>query len=138
LDAGTISQESGTRREKWQLTTKVGEEPEEEGDCCAEDKAGHDREIESGVFATMDDVSGEFAEARRKLPAEEQNSAEHCEDASEDKESAAEFAKGLHNSIIEERPCGSRVYGCVRNKICAHRSNAHSCAQISWMKLRRM
>jgi hypothetical protein len=116
----------------------LGEEPEEEGDCCAEDKAGHDREIESGVFAAVNDVAGKFAQTKGELPAEEQNSAEHCEDASKDKESAAEFAKGLHNSIIEERPCGSRVYGCVRNKICAHRSNAHSCAQISRMQLSRM
>jgi hypothetical protein len=59
-----------------QLAAEMGEEPEENGKCCAEDEAGDDREIEGGVFAAMDDVAREFSEAKRELPTEIEKSAD--------------------------------------------------------------
>jgi len=61
----------------------MGEEPEEKGKCCAEDEAGDDREIEGGVFAAMDDVSGKFAEAKRELSTEIEKSADGGQDSTE-------------------------------------------------------
>jgi hypothetical protein len=58
------------------LTAEVSEEPEEERKDDAENEAGNDREIESGVFAAMDDISGKFAEAERDLSAEIEKSAD--------------------------------------------------------------
>ena len=46
------------------------EEPEEEREADAEEQAGDDREVESGVFAAMDDVAGEAAEAEGEFTAE--------------------------------------------------------------------
>lgn len=60
----------------WRLAAEVGEEPEEKGKCRAEDKAGDDREVESGVFAAMDDIAVEFSEAERKFAAEIKESAD--------------------------------------------------------------
>ena len=61
-----ISGEQAAQAESAQrLATEMGEEPEEERECRAENEAGDDGKIESGVFAAMDDVAGEFAEAKR-------------------------------------------------------------------------
>jgi hypothetical protein len=57
------------------LAAEVGEEPEEQAYTDAEGQAGHDREIEGGVFATMDDVAGETAEVKWEFSAEIQESA---------------------------------------------------------------
>ena len=72
-----ISGERNPRKKSAEsLATEVGEEPEEKRKCPAEDKASNDREIESGVFAAMDDVAGEFAETEGKFAAEIEKSAE--------------------------------------------------------------
>jgi hypothetical protein len=61
---------AGRRKSAPRLAAEVREEPEEKGKCCAEDEAGEDGEIEGGVFAAMDDVAGEFSEAKRELATE--------------------------------------------------------------------
>jgi hypothetical protein len=48
----------------------MGEEPEKEGKSGAEDEAGDDGEIESGVFAAVDDVAGKFAQAEGEFAPE--------------------------------------------------------------------
>jgi hypothetical protein len=63
------------------LAAEVGEKPKEQAYADAEDQAGHDREIEGGVLATMDDVAGETAEAEGQFTAEVEKSAgdnQHC------------------------------------------------------------
>jgi hypothetical protein len=80
----------------------VGEEPEEEGKCCAEDEAGDDGEIEGGVFAAMDDVAGELSKAERKFPAGIKKSADEDEEAAEEEEGAAKFAERVHNGSLEQ------------------------------------
>jgi hypothetical protein len=71
----------------------MGEEPEEQRKCGAEDKAGDDRKVEGGVFAAVDDIAGETAEAEWKPAAEVKKGAYDNEEAAEEEESAAEFAK---------------------------------------------
>ncbi len=78
----------------------MGEEPEEERKGGAEEEARDDREVESGVFAAMDDVAGEAAEAQRKFSAEVEKSADQYEEGAENQESAAEFAEGIHKKKI--------------------------------------
>ena len=52
------------------LAAEVREEPEEKGKSGTENQAGDEGEIESGVFAAVDDVSGEFPQAKREFGTE--------------------------------------------------------------------
>jgi len=53
------------------------------------------------VFAAVDDVAGEFAEAEREFStAEIKDRAEDSQDGGEDEESAAEVAERVHRRII--------------------------------------
>src|SRR5215471_21693560 len=54
---------------------KLVDDPEYEADQDADDQAGHQREVERGVPAAMDDVPGQAAEAEGKLAAEIQQGA---------------------------------------------------------------
>jgi hypothetical protein len=76
----------------------VGEEPEEERESEAYDEAGDDGEVERGVFAAMDDVTGEAAEAQREFSAEIEKGAEQHKKTTEKKEDAAEFAERIHQT----------------------------------------
>jgi hypothetical protein len=70
------------RGENWRrLTAKVREKPEEQRKGNAENEAGDDGEIESGVFAAVDDVSGELSEAEGELGSEVENGADEHEKA---------------------------------------------------------
>jgi hypothetical protein len=80
----------------------VGEDPEEERKGEAQDQASDDGKVEGGVFAAMDDVAGEAAEAERELAAKIEKSADEDEEAAEEQESATEFAKGVHARIVAE------------------------------------
>ena len=51
------------------LATEVGEEPEDQREAYAEDKASDDGKIKGGVFAAVDDVAGKAAESERQAPA---------------------------------------------------------------------
>ena len=46
---------------------EMGEEPEKQREKGAEEQAGSDGKVEGGVFATMDDVAGEFSKAKGEL-----------------------------------------------------------------------
>jgi hypothetical protein len=48
----------------------------------------------------MNDVAGKFSEAERKLCAEIEESSDRDENGAEDQEHTAEFAEGIHKSII--------------------------------------
>lgn len=84
------------------------DEPENERKNGAEHDTGHDGEIESGVFAAMNDVAGKFSEAEGEFAAEEQKSPDDNEEAAKEEESAAEFAERIHKTIIEEGWSGRR------------------------------
>jgi hypothetical protein len=90
------------------LTAVVGEEPEEKRQSEAEDEAGDDGEIESGVFAAVDDVAGEAAEAEGETAAEVKQGAGDGNDGAEDEEGAAEFAEGIHECIVARRNEGMK------------------------------
>ena len=74
----------------------MSKKPEEERKAEAEDKAGDDREVEGGVFAAVDDVAGEAAEAQWEFSAEVKQSANKDQEDAENEEGAAEFAEGFH------------------------------------------
>lgn len=52
------------------LAAEVRDEPEEDGEPDAEDKAGDDRKVESGVFAAVNDVAGQFSQPEWQLVSE--------------------------------------------------------------------
>ena len=78
------------------------DEPEENREHDADDKASHDRKVERGVFAAVNDVTGESAQPKRNFAAEVEESADQDEDRAEEKKRAAEFAKGIHWIILLE------------------------------------
>lgn len=54
------------------------------------------------MLATMDDVAGEFSQAKGEFATEIEKSADEDEEATEEEEHAAEFAKGIHEWIVAE------------------------------------
>src|SRR5947209_12299420 len=78
--------------------------PDEDGQRSAEEEAGDDREIEGSVFAAMDDVSREAAEAQREFSIEVEESADDDQECAEDEEDATELAKRIHKKIVSEMP----------------------------------
>ncbi len=88
----------------------MGKEPEKQAQADTEEKAGDDGKVKRGVFAPMDDVSGEAAEAEGELGAEVENGADQDEEGAEEKERAAEFAKRVHSEILPQaadKPSGA-------------------------------
>ncbi len=49
------------------------------------------------MFAAMDDVAGEAAEAQREFSAKVKKSTYNDEESTENEEGAAEFAEGIHS-----------------------------------------
>jgi hypothetical protein len=76
--------------------TQVGEEPKQERETEAEEEAGDDGEVEGGMFAAVDDVAGEAAEAQRQLSAEVKKSTHNDEESTENEKGATEFAERIH------------------------------------------
>ena len=54
------------------------------------------------MFAVVDDVAGQFSQAEGELVPKVKKSAEKDQESAEEKERAAEFAKGIHGKILEE------------------------------------
>ena len=75
----------------------MSKKPEEERQAEAEDETGDDGEIESGVFASVDDVAGEAAETEGEFAGEVEEGTGGNEDGAEDQEGAAEVASGVHD-----------------------------------------
>jgi hypothetical protein len=86
----------GRREERKGLAAEVGDEPEEEREGDAEEDGSGDGEIEGRVWAAMDDVTGETAEAEREAAGEIEEGAGGEENGAEDEEGAAEVAGGIH------------------------------------------
>jgi hypothetical protein len=81
----------------------VGNEPEEERNAEAEDKASDDRKVKRRVFAAVDDVAGKAAEAQGKFSAEVEKSADEDEEATEEEQGAAEFTLRVHEGSLKEK-----------------------------------
>lgn len=84
------------------LFSKVAEKPEEDRQHKAENKAGDDRKVEGGVFATMDDIAGKFSEAEWQSATEVKKGAKNNQEPTKKQNSATEFAKGFHRGILPE------------------------------------
>ena len=67
-------------------------EPKEQRESGAEDKTGNDGKVEGGVFAAVDDVARQAAEAQGELAAKVKESAENDQEDAQNEEHAAEFA----------------------------------------------
>jgi hypothetical protein len=98
---GTIYQQlAECLPDRYRSSAEVGKEPQKQAQADTEEKAGDDRKVKGGVFATMHDVSGEAAETEGELGAEAENGAEEDQESAEEKERAAELAKGVHSEIL--------------------------------------
>lgn len=84
------------------LAAEVGDEPKKERKHDAEEQASDDGEVESGVFALMDDVTGEFSDAEGKPVPEIEKDADQNKKRSEEDKRASEFAKRIHEVIVPE------------------------------------
>lgn len=78
-----ISGEARARKNWARLASEMGKEPEKEGQQQTEDEAGDDREIESGVFPTVNDVTRKFSEAEGEFAAEVEQRAKDGEQSAE-------------------------------------------------------
>ena len=79
------------------------QEPEQERETCAEDETSDDGKVKGIVFAAMDDIPRETTETKRQFAAEIEKSADHYRKGAQNEQRAAEVAKRIHESIIEER-----------------------------------
>ena len=79
------------------------EEPEEEREAKAQEKAGDDGEVESGVFAVVDDVAGQAAEAKGQLAGEVEKRADGDEDDTGEKQEFAEVTERVHGEHCNEK-----------------------------------
>jgi hypothetical protein len=80
----------------------VRDEPEEKRERDTEEQTGDDGKVESGVFAAVNDVAGQFSEAEGKLVSEIEKSPEKNEKTCEEKKRAAEFTERVHEVILPE------------------------------------
>ena len=85
------------------LTVEMGEEPEQQAQSEAEENAGDDGKVERSVFAAIDDVAGQAADAEGQAAAEVQEGADDGEQAAEKEQGAAEFAERLHKNHSSRR-----------------------------------
>ncbi len=74
----------------------MGEEPEKQREDGAEKQTGDDGKVKGGVFAAMDDIAGEPAEAEGELGTEIKKRAEEDEEGAEKEKSAAKFTHWIH------------------------------------------
>jgi len=94
------------------LATEVGEEPEDQREAYAEDKASDDGKIKGGVFAAVDDVAGKAAESERQAPAKIEQDTDGNEEGAQDEHGAAEFPQRIHGRKF--MPSGEGYKGTVR------------------------
>ncbi len=81
------------------LAAEVRKEPEEERKHNTDEKASDDGKVKGGVFAAVDDVAGEATEAEGELGTEVENHSDRDQERAEEKERAAEFARGIHSRV---------------------------------------
>jgi hypothetical protein len=78
----------------------VGKKPEEKREAKAEDQASHDRKVEGRVFAAVNDIARETAEAKRQASAKVQHRPSGQKQGSENQEGPSELAQGIHFPIL--------------------------------------
>jgi hypothetical protein len=77
--------------------------PKNQAECDADEQAGNQWKIKSGVLAAVNDIAGEPAEAEREFAAERQEGADGDEHCAEYEEGAAEVLEWLHRLILARR-----------------------------------
>lgn len=82
--------------------SELREEPEEQRECDAEDKASDDGEVERGVFSAVDDIAREATKPEGEFSPEIEKRANDDQQAAEEEQRAAEFAKRVHAGILPE------------------------------------
>ena len=90
------------KKNRRQLPAQARDEPEKEGERDAQNQAGDDGKVKSGVFAAVNDVPRKFSQAKGELVAEVQKSADKDEKGSQEKKGAAEIAERVHEVILPE------------------------------------
>jgi len=83
----------GRKRKEKCSAAEVIDEPENQAEGGAEDKAGNNRKVERGVVGFVGDVAGKFAEAKRELSTEVEKGADENQDAAEDEKRTTDVAK---------------------------------------------
>ena len=83
------------------------DDPKNQTEEHADDQARDQREVESAVLASMDDVAGQAAEAERQFAAEIQECANGDENRAKDEYGAAELLNRFHRAIVEREKEGS-------------------------------
>lgn len=106
-----VTKAKRTPKKGW-LATEVRDEPEEDGERDAEDQTSHDRKVERGVFAAVNDVAGKFSYAEGEFVPEIEKDTDQDEEPPEEDERAAEFAPWIHGVILPE-PNESFVKGAL-------------------------
>jgi hypothetical protein len=84
----------------------VGEEPEKEREDGAQEQAGNNRKVESGVSTAMDDVAGKLSKTKGELTTKVKEGADEREQPRQEEEGAAEFAERVHDGILPETAGG--------------------------------
>jgi hypothetical protein len=84
------------------LAPEMGEEPEEQRKSKAEEEAGGDREIESGVLTAVEDIAGEFSKAKGESAVEIQHRASDDHHGAKQHQESAEIARWIHSWIVLE------------------------------------
>lgn len=79
------------------------DKPEENRERDAEEQAGDDRKVERGMFATMNDVAGQFSQAEWQLAPKLKKATNQDEQPSEKDKRAPKLAKGVHDMILPEK-----------------------------------
>jgi len=80
----------------------MGEEPEEQRKPKAEEEAGDDREIESGVLTAVEDIAGKFSKAKGEPAVEIQDRAGDDRHGAKQHQESAEIARWIHSWIVLE------------------------------------
>jgi hypothetical protein len=78
------------------LAAEVGKEPEEKRESEAEDQASDDRKVEGCVFAAVNNVAREAAQAKRQTAIEVKQSTNENGDGAENEQYTTEFTEGVH------------------------------------------
>jgi len=86
----------------------VVDDPDDETESDAENQTGDNGEIESGVFAPMDNVAGKTAETEREFAAEIEKRSDENENGAEKEKSASKVAE-VHFCLCYSRDAAKEV-----------------------------
>jgi hypothetical protein len=95
------------RRRDDDSAAELVDDPKNQTEEHADDQARDQREVESTVLTSMDEVAGEASEAERQSAAKIQECADGEENHTKDQHGAAELLNRFHRAIVEREKEGS-------------------------------